>query len=516
MPEKEKLFSKFNVIDYNEKLEEILERKHFSEEAENLLLSVFYKVQGCYKDYKVVKNTSTTEKDFIEKLMNIIDYKCNKITIIKPIIGVETPKYKVNKKSKEIVVFPNEIYLLYALYKLGEYSVKKGEDVTFLSKCMLATLNEGQSTSNSEIIRDFTGWAWEIASNEIENIEQNIFFKNMEFLLGTEFIQNNLSNNEIEKIINDKFIYLYGKEHSKIAIKKMQQFLIAIYSNINSVRKKNVLNQINTIKLKLAELEDKSTFILNLKQVNAKKIKKVKKIDKILSSIQLIRKEFIKKNESLPDNEKIFSISNFVEILEKQRTKSVEIINENNNLLNPLNYARKLNDVKQELKKYEELKLSNTTNADVDKYLIEFQKIFFEGMRNNIKNANTKKELINLIYQFRYYNHIPYKNGVKLKFDKRIEEYWEDVSIELIEKLLDNNIIDVMAEDGKLNYDIVKYILLNKIMKLENINIKMTKYNDRLAVEYYDGNALEDKVEIEVNDLSDIRIKTERKTKLFI
>ena len=54
--EKEKLFSKFNVIDYNEKLEEILERKHFSEEAENLLLSVFYKVQGCYKDYKVVKN----------------------------------------------------------------------------------------------------------------------------------------------------------------------------------------------------------------------------------------------------------------------------------------------------------------------------------------------------------------------------------------------------------------------------------------------------------------------------
>lgn len=516
MLEKEKIFSKFNVIDYNEKLEEILERKHFSEEAENLLLSVFYKIQECYKDYEVVKNTNITEKDFIEKLMYIIDYKCEKITIIKPVIGVENIKYKINKKKKEIEVFPNEVYLLYALYKLGEYSVKKGEEATFLSKCILTMLNEGQSASNSEIIRDFTGWSWEISANEIENIEQNIFFKNMEFLLGSEFIRNNLSNNEIEKNINDKFIYLYGKEHSKIAIKKMQQVLIAIYSNINSVRKKNVLNQINKIKLKLAELEDKSTFTLNLKQVNAKKIKKVRKIDKILSSIQLIRKEFIKKNEVLPDNEKIFSISNFVEILEKQRQKSVEIINENNNLLNPLNYVRKLNDVKQELKKYEELKLSNTSNADVDKYLIEFQKVFFEGMRNNIKNANTKKDLINLIYQFRYYNHIPYKNGVKLKFDKRIEEYWEDVSIELIEKLLDNNIIDVMAEDGKLNYDIVKYVLLNKIMKIENINIKMTKYNDKLAVEYYDGNALEDKIEIEVKDLNDIKIKTERKTKLFI
>lgn len=516
MLEKEKIFSKFNMIDYNERLEEILERKHFSEEAKNLLLSVFYKIEACYKDYEIVKNTNVTEKDFIEKLIYIIEYKCNKITIIKPLIGVDFPKYKIDKKNREIVVFPNEYYLLYALFKLDEYTFKKKSDTAFISRCMSIILNEGQSLSNSEIIRDFTGWSWEIAYNEIDNLERNIFFKNMEFLLGSEYIQNNLSNNELKKSVNDRFLYLYGKEHSKIAIKKMEQCLIAIYSNINIARKKTVINQIELIKVKLKEIEDKSTFILNLKQVNAKKIKKVKRIDKILSNIQLIRKEFIKRNEILPDNEKIFSISNFVEKLEKERKKSVEIVNENNNLLNPLNYTRKLNDVKQELKKYEELEINRSSNANVDKYLIEFQKIFFEGMKNNIKNANTKKDLIKLIYQFRYYNYLPYKNGIKLRYDKKIEEYLEDASIELIEKLLDNNIIDVMAEDGKLNYEIVKYILLNKIMKIENIHIKMTKYNEKLSVEYYDENALEEKIEIEVKDLGKIKIKTERKTKLFI
>lgn len=516
MLEKERIFSKFNVTDYNVKLEEILERKHFSEEAENLLLSMFYKIEGCYKDYETVKNSYITEKDFIEKLMQIIDYNCNEIKIIKPIIGQEVPKYKIHKKEKMIEVFPNELSLLYALYKLSAFSSKKGEEITFLSKCMLCVLNEGNAMSNSEIIRDFTGWAWEIASNEIESIENNIFYKNMVFLLEESFVESNLSNIEIENIIEKKFMYIFGKEQGKVAIKKMQQLLLAIYSNMNSAKKKNVLNQIKKIKLKLEELEDKPQFIANLKEINAKKIKKVKKIEKILGSIVLIRKQFIRKNEMLPDNQKIFSISDFVDMLEAERKRAVVVINENNNLINPLNYARKLNDVKQELKKYQELKIGKDSNADVDKYLMDFQKIFFDGMSNKVKNANNKKDLINLIYEFRYYNYVPYKNGVKLKFDKRIEEKWEDVCIELIEKLLDNNVIDVMAEDGKLNYDIVKYILLSKIMRIENINIKMTKYNNKIEVEYYDGNTIEDKSEIEVKELKNIRIKSERRIKLFI
>ena len=516
MLEKEKLFSKFNVADYNTKLEEILERKHFSEEAENLLLSMFYKIEGCYKDYETVNSSYLAEKDFIEKLMQIIDYECNEIKIIKPIIGQEVAKYKIHKKEKMIEVFPNEISLLYALYKLATFSSKKGEEITFLSKCMLCVLNDGNVMKNSEVIRDFTGWAWEIASNEIESIENNIFYKNMEFLLDESFIELNLSNIEIENIIEEKFMYIFGKEQGKIAIKKMQQLLLAIYSNMNSARKKNVLNQIKIIQKKLEELENKSEFIANLKEINIKKVRRVKKIEKILGNITLIRKQFIRKNEMLPDNQKIFSISDFVELLEVERKRAVVIINENNNLINPLNYARKLNDVKHELKKYQELKIGKSSNADVDKYLIDFQKIFFDGMSNKVKNANNKKDLINLIYQFRYYNYIPYKNGVKLKFDKRIEEKWEDVCIELIEKLLDNNVIDVMAEDGKLNYDIVKYVLSSKIIKIENINIKMTKYNNKIEVEYYDGNTIEDKVEIETKDLKDIKIKSERRIKLFI
>ena len=40
--------------DYNEELEEIAESKGFEKEAQNLLLSMLYKLDGAYCDYKTV------------------------------------------------------------------------------------------------------------------------------------------------------------------------------------------------------------------------------------------------------------------------------------------------------------------------------------------------------------------------------------------------------------------------------------------------------------------------------
>src|SRR5574344_228320 len=247
---------------------------------------------------------------------------------------------------------------------------------------MLTVLNSGSAMNNSEIIRDFTGWAWEIATNEIVNIENNIFYKNMLYLLDETFLESNLLNLEIEKAVEEKFLFIFGKEQSKIAIKKMQQLVIALYSNISVVKKKNVLLQIKKIQAKLNELEDKTTFIANIKKINTKKIKKIRKIEKILGNNSIIRKEFKRRNDVLPDNEKIFSLSDFIDILEKEKRRAIVIINDNNNLINPLNYARKLNDVKQELKKYKELKIGKNSNADIDKYLMEFKNYFIDGMSN--------------------------------------------------------------------------------------------------------------------------------------
>ena len=50
-----KMSSKIKQVDFNSKLEEILEKKDFDVTVKNLLLSMLYKIENSYKDYSKVK-----------------------------------------------------------------------------------------------------------------------------------------------------------------------------------------------------------------------------------------------------------------------------------------------------------------------------------------------------------------------------------------------------------------------------------------------------------------------------
>ena len=65
-----KLFSKLK--DYNTILEEILDTKYFSSSTKNLLLSMIYKIEVSYKDYKIVKRKTRGREEFLEEILNVI------------------------------------------------------------------------------------------------------------------------------------------------------------------------------------------------------------------------------------------------------------------------------------------------------------------------------------------------------------------------------------------------------------------------------------------------------------
>ena len=52
MAKKEDLFSKLNIKDYNNQLENILENKSFSEDTKNILLNILYKIETAYEARK--------------------------------------------------------------------------------------------------------------------------------------------------------------------------------------------------------------------------------------------------------------------------------------------------------------------------------------------------------------------------------------------------------------------------------------------------------------------------------
>ena len=120
MSEKEKLLSKFNMKDYRNELELILDKKQFDEEAKSLLLSIFYKIDNFYKDYSTVKKESENKNKFLEDYMNIIKNRCNKIEVLSPQEITKTKRYELNKEKVQIKTFPNENILMYAVYELSE------------------------------------------------------------------------------------------------------------------------------------------------------------------------------------------------------------------------------------------------------------------------------------------------------------------------------------------------------------------------------------------------------------
>ena len=70
--------------DYNEELEELAESKRFEKEAQNLLLSMLYKVEGAYDDYETVKREVPTKDDFMQNIIDIVRKYCKEIEIAKP------------------------------------------------------------------------------------------------------------------------------------------------------------------------------------------------------------------------------------------------------------------------------------------------------------------------------------------------------------------------------------------------------------------------------------------------
>ena len=87
-----KLFSKLK--DYNEILEAVLDKKIFSSNIKNILLSMIYKLEIAYPDYVEIKRTVRNKDDFLEELIDTIKKYCEHIQVVEP----ESEEAKILKK----------------------------------------------------------------------------------------------------------------------------------------------------------------------------------------------------------------------------------------------------------------------------------------------------------------------------------------------------------------------------------------------------------------------------------
>lgn len=551
---KEDIFSKINLKDYNNILENVLEQKAFSEDVKNLLLSMLYKIENWYEDYKTIKVNVSSKKNYVKKIIEVIKEECKEIKLVKPlsdeskVLEEKNVNYIVEKEKGKITVYPNERMMLEALIELSQKEIELEDEYYLYSLAMKNVLSIGNKMNYVEVIRDFNGWSWDITTSQMESKNINIVYQNLLILLGNHFLQTWIINNEEDEeevempnneILRSKYnenfgmtteemqeekdyvnkmqeilIEKYGKENAQNFWNQLIKTILAIGSNINKEQKKILLEEKKKVEEHLEKMQDNKKYVEELSKTKKDLTKKIKEIDTILSDEKLLKEEYEKRNSKLANKDKIFSVSHLNIMLEKEREKYLNQIKECNLQMQPKEFVVTKQKLESQKEFYEEIDIKESEKTNEEKQIEELQKYFLKCLEEKIDKAEGKKEITDLIYEIRYYEQLPYKQ-YNISKESKIEEYVTKVEKQIIKKACVEKVLIRFTQEEELNYKILKNQFQSKIIKLEN-TIYVLKYKKGiLKIEIYDTNIEEETKEIEISEKVELNVKLNKKIKIW-
>lgn len=292
---KDKLFSKIVKKDYNNNLEEILSKKDFQEEVKNTLLNIFYKVENGYNDYNIVKRGTFNKKEYIEKLIKIIDKDCEKIEFI---TKNDIKQEKVDKEEKKIICFPIENKILYSLAKIQKRDIVVKSIDESIEEAFSFMLNTGNNINIVEPLRDFNGFSWNIIIKDIEDLNCNLMYQNIIFLIGNKFVDKWVNNYEplvdYFELFQSEIEKKYGKKIKENIITNLSILSIKIKANYDEDFKKKIENEKQKLEQESYELENREFYVAKISKDKKQKEQEIKNIDKIINNKNLLIEEYEK------------------------------------------------------------------------------------------------------------------------------------------------------------------------------------------------------------------------------
>ena len=521
---KEKFLDKIVKKDYSNELEKILEKKNFDENAKNLLLSILYKVQMGYKDYELVKQNTQSKEEYIKTIIKNIEKNCESIKLIEPNskesqnLGKKT--FLVDQKSKVIICYPIERKLLYCISKIGKKDkIVKGVD-DLINITLTDLLNTGNNINTVEPMRDFNGYSWTTITREIESLEHNLIYQNLVILLGSKLFSKWVVNKEYimnyTEIFENKLEEQYGKENKELIKNILIKLSILLSMKFNYSIKNRIKKEKKENDKLVEQISDNKKFVQEITIQKKELTARIKDIDETITDKIKLQKEYMKRNENLELEQKIFSVRILSGLMAEEREKIVKQIEELNIIINPQKFLKYKNEIKTK-EKYFEVVDEENQEMQIKRLVIKLQKIFLECFKIKINKIQNKNELMKLIYEFRYYSLNPFGDST-IGQTKEIQKELKEVQMLILKEAHKLKLIETIADNEEIEYEILKNIFNTRNINLEEINIKLTKEKDTLYIQIVSEGEYEEKFEIE--DLEninkkDLKIKLNKKVKVF-
>ena len=522
---KEKFLNKLVKKDYNNELEMILEKKSFDENAKNLLLSILYKIEASYKDYKKIKRNVMTKEEYIKQFIDMIQENCDNITICKmnskeaDILGDKT--FLVDKESKRIICYPVERKLLYCIAKISKKDEIIKKEYPIVWETLSDLVNIGNNIETVEPLRDFNGYSWTTLSKEIESISYNIIYQNLRILLGQEFLDRWVKNKEFiidyMEVFKNHLEEQYGVKNQKDIIKTVQKLSVLLKLQYNPKKKEEFQKEKIEIEETLNKIDNKEKYIEMITEKKRELTEKIKRIDETVNNKELLQEEYVKRNEKLPLKKKIFSVRILSKLMQQERDEKLDKLEKLNGLLNPKKFVSYKKEMEQ---KYEYLKLVDVEELEkeIENTLVKLQKTFLKCYQLKIEKMVEKTEIVDGIYEYRYYCLLPFTFEMRVEQVKQIKKELQETRRILLDKAQQLKVIVVTSKNKEIDDEILKNIFAIRMITLEDMYIKLIKEKDKVYIQLFDEEIFEEKIELKDfgnMNKKDLEIKFNKKIKVF-
>lgn len=507
-----KIFSKLK--DYAEELEQILDKKYFSGQIKNLLLSMLYRIDISYNDFARVKRVVRDKTDFVEDILNVIQKYCDNIKVVKPdsdqanLLEKNNILAVTNERERSALVYASEASLLYAIADIEPKYFYISPKFIF-KNIMQRILVSGYILNTTEVLTSFNGWSWDTNKKDINDFEANLIYQNILLMFTEEFI-------------NDWRVYASSRRdflsEMRMLLKEYTgtndyfDTLCKILYKKESKKEKERIDSILKVKVnELKKMENREKYLSNAIEKRKKLTRTAEYIDQVLNSKELIIKELKKYNSKMEDKNKIQNVKTFCNMLENEKVKYLEEINELSFLLKPTNFLKKVS----EYKAFEEILKNEKT---IEEEMIELQKEFVLYFNKKINNIDDKEELIKILYILRYYKNLYISKKKKITDVEVLKQCIDKTMKKLITKLCKGSYIKILTMNIKDNFELLNQILDTKIIKLEDIKLRVEKSkenNNEYIVYVYDNEVCEKEISYIENGNNALEIKSKKLVKLF-
>ena len=326
-------------------------------------------------------------------------------------------------------------------------------------------------------------------------------------ILGDKFLTDwrNYSSNKRDFLLELK-TYLKSITGTNGYFKKLCQILFLI---ANGKEKKNLQNILDEKIKRLKQMENKEKFLQDAKNRKLKLTKQVEKIDLMLNDEKILIKQFVKKNEQLEADKRISSLRIFRNMMQKDRETYLNEISEIACLIKPNHFLKE----KHELEEYQEIA---NNKKSIQEEMIALQKEFLKFMNKKISHLTTRDELVDMLYELRYYKTIFIDAQTCIKDVEILNNAIDKIMKKLITIACKSGIIKIISMDIALNYEIIKYALDTKIINLEGIKLYLEQDENYLMIKVYDNEIFEKQGRKKINaSHKKLEVKYKKMIKIF-